>query len=413
MKYLLKNAKIYENGAMHTADMLLSGAELSRFVGSSCDAIAIENCIILPGFCDVHVHFREPGFSYKETIKSGSAAAAAGGYTAVMTMPNLKPTPDSVENLEKQLEIIRRDAVIPVYPYGTITVGEAGEVLADLEGMAKDVIGFSDDGRGVQSDEMMTAAMQRAKALGKPIAAHCEVNSLLRGGYIHDGEYAAAHGHQGICSASEYEQIIRDLALVEKTGVKYHVCHVSAKESVEAIRQAKARGIDVTAETGPHYLILDDSNLKEDGRFKMNPPLRAKEDREALVMGILDGTLDMIATDHAPHSAEEKSRGLEKSLMGVVGLETAFPTLYTYLVKSGVLTLEKLVELMSTNPRERFGVKSDAGQTVFLLDEDYTVNPDTFVTMGRATPFKDMTVSAKCLLTVYDGKAVYIDEKIK
>ena len=396
--------------------MLFDGSSISVFAGEvfPCDARIVENTVIIPGLCDVHVHFREPGFSYKETIKTGSSAATAGGYTAVMTMPNLNPTPDSREHLDAQLDIIRRDAVIPVFPYGTITVGERGEVLSDLEGMAEDVIGFSDDGRGVQSDEMMLEAMKRAKALGKPIVAHCEVNELLRGGYIHDGEYAKEHGHLGICSESEYLQIERDIELVKKTGVKYHVCHVSAAQSVEAIRRAKREGVDITAETGPHYLILDDSCLLEDGRFKMNPPLRSKRDREALVEGILDGTLDMIATDHAPHSKEEKSKGLRGSLMGVVGLETAFATLYTYLVLPGIITLEKLVELMSINPRKRFGVKSAAGVAIFEVGIEEKVNPDTFVTIGRATPFEGMTVRARCLATLSgDGRAYFVSEKIK
>ncbi len=416
MKTIFRNTRVYENGEFKMQNMLFDGSRLSVFVGEvfPVDTRIVDNTVIIPGLCDVHVHFREPGFSYKETIKTGSSAGARGGYTAVMTMPNLNPTPDTRENLEKQLEIIRRDAQIPTYPYGTITVGQKGEELADLEGMAEDVIGFSDDGRGVQSDEMMLLAMQRAKALGKPIVAHCEVNSLLRGGYIHDGEYAREHGHLGICSESEYLQIERDIELVKKTGVKYHVCHVSAKESVEAIRRAKRDGVDITAETGPHYLILDDSMLEEDGRFKMNPPIRAKEDKEALIEGILDGTIDMIATDHAPHSKEEKSKGLRGSLMGVVGLEVAFPTLYTYLVKPGILSLEALVKLMSDNPRKRFEVKSEAGYAIFALDEERTVNPEEFVTLGRATPFEGMTVMAECLATLSgDGRVYYVSEKIK
>ena len=362
---------------------------------------------VFPGFCDVHVHFREPGFSYKETIATGSLASARGGYTAVCTMPNLNPVPDSVENLKQQLDLIEDGACIRVYPYGAITVGEKGETLADLEGMAPYVIGYSDDGRGVQSDEMMRAAMLRAKALGKMIVAHCEVNDLLRGGYIHDGDYAAAHGHRGICSESEWAQIARDLELVKETGVAYHVCHISTRESVEIIRKAKAEGVNVTCETGPHYLVMDDSWLQEDGRFKMNPPLRSKEDREALVAGILDGTIDMIATDHAPHSAEEKAKGLEKSAFGVVGIETAFPILYTYLVKPGVLTLEKLVELLVINPRKRFGIALGCDYSIWDLEAEYTVDPADFVSMGKATPFAGWTVNGKCMATVCDGKLVY------
>ena len=362
---------------------------------------------VFPGFCDVHVHFREPGFSYKETIETGSKASARGGYTAVCTMPNLNPVPDSVENLGLQLKMIKEQAVIHVYPYGAITVGEKGEKMADLEGMAPDCIAFSDDGRGVQSDDMMRQAMLRAKALGKMIVAHCEVNDLLKGGYIHDGKYAAEHGHRGICSASEYEQIARDLKLVEETGCAYHVCHISTKESVELIRQAKARGVNVTCETGPHYLTMDDSDLQEDGRFKMNPPLRDKTDREALVAGIVDGTIDMIATDHAPHSAEEKSKGLAGSAFGVVGIETAFPVLYTHLVKPGIITLEKLIDLLSNNPRKRFGLPANGDFTVWNLSKEFTVDPEAFLSKGKATPFTGWKLNGECLLTVCDGKAVY------
>ena len=362
---------------------------------------------IFPGFCDVHVHFREPGFSYKETMVSGSRASARGGYTAVCTMPNLNPVPDSVEHLQQQLQLIEDGACIHVYPYGAITVGEKGEELADLEGMAKNVIAFSDDGRGVQSDDMMRAAMIRAKQLGKMIVAHCEVNELLRGGYIHDGEYAKAHGHRGIYSESEWGQIARDLALVKEIGCAYHVCHISTKESVDIIRKAKAEGLDVTCETGPHYLVMDDSMLREEGRFKMNPPLRSAEDRDALVEGILDGTIDMIATDHAPHSAEEKARGLEKSAFGVVGIETAFPICYTYLVKSGILTLEKLIDLLSTNARKRFGIPMENDFTVWDLQEAYAVDPEEFLSMGKATPFAGWQVYGKCIATVCDGKIVY------
>ena len=361
---------------------------------------------VFPGFCDVHVHFREPGFSYKETVASGSLAAAAGGYTDVCTMPNLDPVPDSVEHLSEQLEIIRRDAVIGVHPYGAITVGEKGEQIADLEGMAKDVIGFSDDGRGVQSDEMMREAMLRAKKLGKMIVAHCEVNDLLRGGYIHDGEYAQAHGHRGICSESEWRQIERDLKLVKEIGCDYHVCHISTKESVELIRAAKAEGVRVTCETGPHYLILCDKDIQEHGRFKMNPPLRSESDRYALIEGVLDGTIDMIATDHAPHSAEEKSRGLEKSAFGIVGLETAFPLMYTHFVRTGRMSMEKLLELMVYNPRERFGLPLDCSFSVWSLDEEYTVDPESFKTKGRATPFEGERLFGKCVATVYNGKII-------
>ncbi len=362
---------------------------------------------VFPGFCDVHVHFRDPGFIYKENMETGSAAAAHGGYTAVCTMPNLNPVPDSAEHLKEQTDRIRSDAKIAVYPYGAITVGEKGEIMADLEGMAPDCIAFSDDGRGVQDDGMMKEAMIRAKKLGKIIAAHCEVNDLLFGGYIHDGEYAKAHGHRGICSASEYKQIERDLRLADETGCAYHVCHISAKESVDLIRQAKKSGVNVTCETGPHYLVLCDSDLREDGRFKMNPPLRSREDMEALIEGITDGTIDMIATDHAPHSAEEKGKGLEKSSFGIVGLETALPVMYTYLVKTGIITLEKLADLMCYNPRERFGIPMGADYSVWALDEKFTVNPDEFFSKGRATPFAGTELYGKIKTTIYGGRIVW------
>lgn len=363
--------------------------------------------IIVPGLCDVHVHFREPGFSYKETIASGSAAAAHGGYTAVCTMPNLDPVPDCAEHLQVQLDAIKRCAAIKVLPYGAITVGEKGEKLADMEAISDKVCAFSDDGKGVQNDEMMREAMTAAKRLGKIIAAHCEDNSLLFGGYIHDGEYAKAHGHRGISSASEYKQIERDLRLAEETGCAYHVCHISTKESVELIRQAKAHGVNVTCETAPHYLVLCDEDMQEDGRFKMNPPLRSLEDKKALIEGIKDGTIDMIATDHAPHSAEEKGRGLEKSLMGVVGLETAFPVLYTELVMKNIITLDRLVELMSFKPKERFGIDTNNDFAVFDISEAYKIDPKDFLSMGRATPFAGREVFGRCLLTVHNGKVVY------
>ena len=390
----------------------MNDASFSHGVGASISSheLSVFNSskyAVFPGFCDVHVHFREPGFSYKETMQSGSLASARGGYTAVCTMPNLNPVPDSVENLHQQLKLIEAGACIHVYPYGAITVGEKGEMLADLAAMAPNVIGFSDDGRGVQSDDMMRSAMLEAKKLNKMIVAHCEVNELLRGGYIHDGAYAAAHGHRGICSESEWAQIARDLQLVKETGVKYHVCHISTKESVDIIRKAKAQGIDVTCETGPHYLVMDDSMLQEDGRFKMNPPLRSAEDREALVRGIQDGTIDMIATDHAPHSAEEKAKGLEKSAFGVVGIETAFPICYTYLVKTGIITMEKLMELLVINPRKRFNIPLGNDFSIWDLEASYTVDPADFLSMGKATPFAGWTVQCKCMATVCDGKIVY------
>ena len=366
---------------------------------------------VFPGFADVHVHLREPGFSYKETIASGTRAAAHGGYTAVCAMPNLNPVPDSGEHLAVQEAAIAAGAVIHVYPYGAITVGEQGETLADLAALAPRVCGFSDDGRGVQARAMMEAAMVEAKALGKVIAAHCEDNALLRGGYIHDGQYARIHGHKGICSESEWGPIARDLELAAKTGCKYHVCHISTKESVELIRQAKKSGVDVTCETGPHYLVLDDSCLREDGRFKMNPPLRDRSDREALVEGLRDGTIDMIATDHAPHSAEEKARGLARSAMGVVGIETAFPVVYTYLVKPGLVPLETVVNALTVNPRTRFGLPLGEDFSVWDLEDRYVIDPETFLSLGRATPFAGMEVQGRNLLTVCGGKAVWQAER--
>jgi len=362
---------------------------------------------IFPGFCDVHVHFREPGFSYKETIKSGSLAAAHGGYTAVCTMPNLNPTPHNSDNLALQEKLIKDGAVINVYPFGTITVDEAGCALADMEAIAERVVGFSDDGRGVQSQDIMTEAMKIAASLGKVISAHCEENSLLKSGYIHDGEYAKAHGHRGICSESEWVPIKRDIELVEKMGCPYHVCHISTKESVELIREAKKRGVNITCETAPHYLVMDDSELEEDGRFKMNPPIRSKQDKEALVEGILDGTIDMIATDHAPHSAEEKAKGLEKSPFGVVGLETAFQVMYTHFVKTGLMTIDKLTKLMVYNPRKRFGIPLGVDFSVWDLNAKTVINPDDFLSKGRATPFAGKEVYGECVLTVCGGKVVY------
>ena len=401
MGVIIKNCLEYKNGTIVKTD------ERQIVSDGNGAVVSIFNSIVLPAFCDVHIHLREPGFFYKETIKTGTMAAARGGYTDVFSMPNLNPVPDSVENIKQQLDIIEKDAVIRVYPYASITVGQKGEELADFEDLAPLCIAFSDDGRGVQTKEMMKAAMLKAKELGKMIVAHCEDNDLLFGGYIHDGEYAKAHGHRGICSESEWGPIKRDIELLKETGASYHVCHISTKESVELIRKAKAEGVDITCETGPHYLVLDDSDLQEDARFKMNPPLRSKEDRLALIEGIKDGTIDMIATDHAPHSAEEKGRGLEKSLMGVVGLETAFAVMYTEFVKTGVITLERLVELMAINPRKRFGLPETEDICVFDVSEEYEVDPEEFLSMGKSTPFKGKKVFGKCVLTVCDGKIVY------
>ena len=411
MSTLFKNAKVYQNGAFHIDNLSVDGNGIC-FGGtvdsfSSSFANEFNNCYIFPGFVDVHVHLREPGFSYKETIESGTKASARGGYTAVCSMPNLNPVPHSIENLKKQLEIIEKDAVIKVYPYAAITVNQAGEELSDFEGTAKYVAGFSDDGKGVQNPEMMKQAMIKAKQLNKPIVAHCEDNSLLFGGYIHDGEYAKKHSHKGICSESEWGPIKRDIELVKETGCAYHVCHISTKESVEIIRQAKKDGVDITCETAPHYLVLCDEDLQEDGKFKMNPPLRSAADRAALIEGILDGTIDMIATDHAPHSAEEKSRGLASSAFGIVGIETAFSTMYTHLVKPGILSLERLIELMSINPRKRFNIPFDNSYTVWNLEKEYIVNPNDFLSKGKATPFENTKLAGECLLTFTGNSIVY------
>ena len=353
----------------------------------------------LPGLADVHVHFREPGFSYKETIRTGSEAALAGGFTAVCTMPNLKPAPDSMEHLQEQLDIIRRDAVIKVIPYATITRQRLGAELVDYQALAPYVAGFSDDGSGVQDEEVMRAAMKGIAPTGKILAAHCEVNALLKKGYIHDGEYARRHGHRGICSESEWREIERNIRLAAETGCRLHICHISTAESVKLIRDAQRAGIPVTCETAPHYLAFCDEDLQEEGRFKMNPPIRSARDRDALIEGIVDGTIECIATDHAPHSAEEKAKGLEKSAMGVVGLETALAAVYTYMVKPGIISLEKMTDIMSRNPRRIFGIEGDPGKVTVDFSQSYMVDPSTFKTMGRSTPFEGVELYGKILRT--------------
>ena len=418
MRYLLSGAQVYRKGGFKKQDLLIADGRIVAIcppvssLPADTTVIDMANLFLFPGFVDVHVHLREPGFSYKETVATGTAAAARGGVTSVCTMPNLDPAPDSAEHLAVQQAIIERDAVVHTYPLGTLTVGRAGKVIAPFAEMPG-AIAFSDDGSGVQDDDLMRAAMTEVKRLGKIVAAHCEVNDLIRGGYIHDGEYAAAHGHRGICAESEWGQIKRDLELVRETGVKYHVCHISTAESVELIRAAKAEGLDVTCETGPHYLTMTDADLEEDGRFKMNPPIRSARDRDALIAGLCDGTIDMIATDHAPHSAEEKSRGLEKSAMGVVGLETSFAVCYTYLVKPGIITLEQLIEKMSIAPGRRFGIGTEieegqpADLCAFALDEQYTVEPERFASMGRATPFAGQKLFGVCKYTIVNGGIVW------
>ena len=424
MRYLLQNAQILSSGGVfRAADVLLSGGRIVSIgdrISCPADAVSIDlhKAVLFPGFVDVHVHLREPGFSYKETIRTGTLAAAHGGFAHVAAMPNLNPVPDCAAALAVQRAIIEKDALVHVHPYGAISVGEKGERLADLEGLAPGVIAFSDDGRGVQSESLMREAMMQCRRLGKILAAHCEDNSLLHGGYIHDGAYARAHGHRGICSESEWGPIARDLKLAEQTGCAYHVCHVSTKESIALIRAAKRRGVDVTCETAPHYLTFTDEDLQEDGRFKMNPPLRAREDRDALIEGLLDGTIDMLVTDHAPHSREEKARGLEKSAMGVVGLETSFAASYTALVQTGILPLEKLVDLMHGAPMRRFGCGTELAEgqpadlTAFDLTKTYTVDPETFLTMGRATPFAGRALTGVCKLTMIGGEPVWKEETL-
>ncbi len=422
MEMLLKNAKVYYGGQFSVQDIIISDGKISAvgrdLFSPSAICFDLKGLTVFPGFVDVHVHLREPGFFYKETIKSGTLASAAGGYTDVCSMPNLNPCPDTLEHLRKQLDIIEKDALIHVHPFGTITKGQKGEELSDMADMKDYVIGFSDDGRGVQSEGMMLSAMKKAKELDKIISAHCEDNNLLFGGYIHDGEYARKNGHKGISSESEWGPIKRDIELIKKTGCKYHVCHISTKESVELIRNAKAQGIDITCETGPHYLTMNDMMLKDEGRFKMNPPIRSEEDRLALIEGLKDGTIDVIATDHAPHSAEEKSKGLSNSLMGVVGIETAFAVCYTKLVKTGIITLEKLTELLNCNAKKRFGIGGEikvgslANLTVFDLNEKYTVKSENFLSLGKATPFENEELYGKCKLTLCDGKTVFNDLKI-
>ena len=418
LNVLIKNAKVYHENTLKQADMLVLNGTVSS-VGADIAAsenvpvVDAQDLFILPGFADVHVHLREPGFFYKESIATGTQAAAKGGFTLVCSMPNLNPVPDSAENMALQQEIIDRDAVIRVLPYASITKGEKGAELVNFRELYDKCFAFSDDGKGVQIDAMMLAAMEKAKALGKPIVAHCEDESLLFGGYIHDGEYARLHGHRGICSESEWKQVERDIDMVRKTGVQYHVCHISTKETVDLVRRAKAEGLPVSCETAPHYLAFCDMELEEHGRWKMNPPIRSAADRDALIKGVQDGTIEIIATDHAPHSEEEKSRGLEKSNMGVVGIETSFAAMNTYMVKRGYITMEKLAEIMSINPRTKFGLP--AGITVgekadFVLvdpDREFVVDSADFVSKGKFTPFLGKTLYGDVLLTVFDGKAVY------
>ena len=421
MNLLLTGGAVFLNGSFQNMDLAIDQGRIVSVSPSlpkeGFSVIELHNRLIVPGFVDVHVHLREPGFSYKETIYSGTSAAAAGGYTAVCAMPNLKPVPDSLENLRVQLDLIRKNAKVHVYPYGAITCGEKGEALADLAAMAPYVTGFSDDGRGVQSEEIMRAAMTLAKTLDKPIVAHSEDESLLTKGWaVHDGDFARRNNLPGNAPASECKQVERDIRLVRETGCRYHVCHISTKESVALIRAAKAEGLPVTCETGPHYLVMCDEDLQDEGRFKMNPPIRSAEDRDALVAGLLDGTVDCIATDHAPHSAEEKSRGLRGSLNGIVGLETAFPILYTNLVETGIVPLETVLNALCVNPRKIFSLPggsieegAPADLTVLDLNRPHVINSQTFRSLGRATPFDGWGVSAAVAMTICGGEIAYAD----
>ena len=422
MRILLINGIAFIDEKFQRKDILIEDGKIIKIedvIDEKADReINVKGKYIFPGLIDVHTHLREPGFEYKETIATGSMAAAKGGFTSICAMPNLNPVPDSLENLNPELEAIEKDAVVHVYPYGSITVEEKGEKLSNMEELADKVVALSDDGKGIQDENMMKEAMIKAKSLDKLVVAHCEVNSLLRGGYIHDGEYARLHGHKGICSESEWGEIKRDVRLAKETGAKYHVCHISTKESVEIIRNAKKEGTDVTCETCPHYLVLNDMDLKEDGFWKMNPPIRGAVDQVALLNGLKDGTIDMIVTDHAPHSLEEKTRGLEKSLMGIVGLETSFPLIYTHLVKNNVISLEKALELMNTNPRKRFGIGTEikigenADITVFDLNKEYTIDSSKFASKGRNTPFNGMRVFGKCEMTIVSGKIVWEETNV-
>ncbi len=417
-RILLKGGTVVRNGLIEKADVAIVGDKIEHIAMDiqSLEGDKVYDCAgltIMSGLVDLHVHLREPGFSSKETIATGTAAAAHGGFTTVCSMPNLAPAPDSLENLQQQLELIKRDAVIKVLPYATITRKRAGDELVDFEELKPYVAGFSDDGSGVQSEAMMRQAMAEAAKTNTIIAAHCEVDELLRGGYIHDGEYAARNGHRGICSESEWKQVERDIELAKEADCRYHVCHISTKETVELIRQAKACGVKITCETGPHYLTMCDMDLKEEGRFKMNPPIRSATDRDALIAGLQDGTIDVVATDHAPHTAEEKSRGLERSAMGVVGIETSFAVIYTKLVKEGIISLGKAVDVLAEAPRRIFnlggGLKEGeaADIAVFDLEKRFTVDPSTFLSKGRSTPFEGWELYGECCLTLVDGRVAY------
>ena len=415
---LITGAKVWCEGGFATCDVLVEEGRLVRIADNIAPiegvrVVEAAGKYLLPALVDMHVHLREPGYSYKETIASGTAAAAKGGFSMVCPMPNLNPAPDTLAHLKEQLSIVERDAVIGVMPYATITTARKGNECVDYEALAPYVAGFSDDGTGVQSEEVMERAMNGIAPTGKILAAHCEVESLLNGGYIHDGEWCKAHNHKGICSESEWGEVKRDIELAEKTGCRLHICHISTKESVELIREGKKRGVRVTCETAPHYLALCDEDMREEGRFKMNPPLRSRADMEALREGVADGTIDVIATDHAPHSAEEKSKGLEKSAMGVVGIETSLAATYTFMVGGGVISLERLVEIMSLTPRRLLGIGGGIvlgemlDATLVDLNKEFCVEPAKFLSMGKSTPFEGMRLRGEVLMTIANGRLAY------
>ena len=421
-KLLLKGGTVVAEGVSRTADILVADGVIAAIgesltVDAETEVFNAEGCVVTYGLADVHVHLREPGYSAKETITTGTRACAHGGVTTVCSMPNLQPAPDAPETIAVQQQMIDEQAVIEVLPFATISSKRAGRELADIEALRSLSVGYSDDGNGIQTEPLMREAMKRIAAVDGIIAAHCEDDSLLHAGYIHDGEYAREHGHKGICSESEWGPIKRDVKLAEEAGCRYHVCHISTKESVEIIREAKQKCNHISCETAPHYLVLCDENLQEDGRFKMNPPLRTKEDKAALIEGIKDGTIEVIATDHAPHTAEEKSRGLKGSMMGIVGIETSFAICYTHLVRKGVITIEKLIALMSENPRRifrlggamRVGERADIA--VYNVTEPYKIDTAEFLSMGKATPFEGEEVYGRCMLTLFGGKQVWRENK--
>ena len=421
-KLLLKGGTVVAEGVSRKADVLIADGKIEA-IGESLAAdeqtelFDAEGCVVTYGLADVHVHLREPGYSAKETITTGTRACARGGVTTVCSMPNLQPAPDAPETIAIEQQMIDEQAVIEVLPFATISSKRAGRELADIEALRPLSVGYSDDGNGIQTEPLMREAMKRISAVDGIIAAHCEDDSLLHAGYIHDGEYAREHGHKGICSESEWGPIKRDVALAQEEGCRYHICHISTKESVAIIREAKQKCAHISCETAPHYLVLCDENLQEEGRFKMNPPLRAKEDKEALIEGIKDGTIEVIATDHAPHTAEEKSRGLKGSMMGIVGIETSFAICYTHLVRKGVITIEKLIALMSENPRRifRLGGAMQVGEradiAVFDITKPYKIDSAEFLSMGKATPFEGEEVYGRCMLTLFGGEKVWEENK--